>query len=291
MNFYPHHIGDYLTATAHLTWLEDCAYRRLLDNYYSREKAIPADVAQACRLVRATGKEERKAVETVLQEFFKLDAAGWVHVRCEEEIVKAAEAAARARKNGAKGGRPQKPKDNPEKTQPVISGNPEESKSKAPNPITNPITNNPPKSPKGEPEGFAEFYAAYPNKVARPSAAKAFAKVTAPLGVLLAAIEKQKRTPAWRKDKGQFIPMPATWLNNERWNDQIEGSDGDEYEWHQSRSGVERKAAEFGIAPWNEMEEQWPTYRQRVMKAEKGAPGLTLEQLSTLAANRQKEPA
>lgn len=141
LNFYPHHIGDYLTATAHLTWQEDCAYRRLLDVYYSREQALPAEVAQACRLVRAQSKDERKAVETVLAEFFTLTDAGWTHARCEAEIVKASEAAERARVNGKKGGRPpkQKPTDNPEETHPVISGNPQKSNSQAPNP--NPITN------------------------------------------------------------------------------------------------------------------------------------------------------
>lgn len=141
LNFYPHHIGDYLTATAHLTWQEDCAYRRLLDVYYSREHALPTEIAQACRLVRAATKEERKAVETVLSEFFMLTPEGWMHSRCEAEIVKAREAADRARTNGKKGGRPAKtkPTGNPEETQPVISGNPEESKSQAP--ITNPITN------------------------------------------------------------------------------------------------------------------------------------------------------
>lgn len=144
MNFYPHHIGDYLTATAHLSWVEDCAYRRLLDVYYSREKCIPLDVAQAARLIRASAKDERKAVETVLSEFFLKSEDGWTHGRCEEEIEKAREAAGRARVNGKKGGRPPKkePKANPEETQSVISGNPEESNSKAPitNPITNPIT-------------------------------------------------------------------------------------------------------------------------------------------------------
>ncbi len=141
MNFYPHHIGDYLTATAHLTWVEDCAYRRLLDLYYSREQAIPADLAQASRLCRAVSKDERKAVEIVLAEFFTLTDAGWTHSRCEQEIVKAADASERARANGKKGGRPPKaqPTANPEETQPVISGNPEKSKSQAP--ITNPITN------------------------------------------------------------------------------------------------------------------------------------------------------
>jgi uncharacterized protein YdaU (DUF1376 family) len=141
LNFYPHHIGDYLTATAHLTWVEDCAYRRLLDVYYSREHSIPAEVAQACRLVRAITKDERKAVEVVLNEFFSLAASGWEHGRCEEEIHKAKEAAERARANGKKGGRPpnQKPKANPEITHPVPVANPEKSKSQAP--ITNPITN------------------------------------------------------------------------------------------------------------------------------------------------------
>ena len=141
VNFYPHHIGDYMTATAHLTWLEDCAYRRLLDLYYSREQAIPADIAQAARLCRASSKDERKAVETVLAEFFKLTEHGWEHSRCEVEIVKAADAAARARENGKKGGRPskQEPRKNPEETHQVISGNLEKSKSQAP--ITNTITN------------------------------------------------------------------------------------------------------------------------------------------------------
>ena len=141
MNYYPHHIGDYLTATAHLSWAEDCAYRRLLDVYYSRERAIPADIAQACRLVRAASKDERKAVETVLTEFFTQTADGWRHGRCDAEIVKAAEAAERARANGKKGGRPPRiePTANPEETKPVISGNPEKSKSQAPNPNPNPI--------------------------------------------------------------------------------------------------------------------------------------------------------
>lgn len=147
INFYPHHIGDYLTATAHLTWVEDCAYRRLLDVYYSREQAIPSDIAQAVRLVRATSKDERKAVETVLREFFQETPAGWSHGRCESEIVKARDAADRARTNGKKGGRPpkQKPTDNPEITQSVPVANPEKSNSQAPNPnpITNPINSVP----------------------------------------------------------------------------------------------------------------------------------------------------
>lgn len=88
MNFYPHHIGDYLTATVHLSWVEDCAYRRLLDLYYSREKCLPADKNQVYRLARASSKDERQAVETVLDEFFELTDSGWSHRRCNDEIEK-----------------------------------------------------------------------------------------------------------------------------------------------------------------------------------------------------------
>lgn len=152
MNFYPHHIGDYLTATAHLTWLEDAAYRRLLDVYYSREAKIPLDVGQACRLVRAASKDEKQAVETVLKEFFTQTEEGWSHTRCDAEIAKARALAERAKNNGMKGGRPLKQK--PKITQPVISGLSKETQQvnsglatetqekpthKAPNP--NPITN------------------------------------------------------------------------------------------------------------------------------------------------------
>lgn len=160
MNYYPHHIGDYLTATAHLTWLEDAAYRRLMDVYYTREQPIPADIAQACRLVRASGKEEKRAVETVLREFFDETPEGWRHGRCDEEIEKAAVARAAAQQNGKKGGRPRKdkPSDNPKETQPVIAGladqNPDETGAKAPNPNTQSqtqITTSVPDGTGGEP--------------------------------------------------------------------------------------------------------------------------------------------
>lgn len=160
MNYYPHHIGDYLTATAHLTWLEDAAYRRLMDVYYTRELPLPADIGQACRLVRAASKEERRAVETVLREFFEECPDGWRHGRCDEEIAKASVAKKAAKENGKKGGRPpkQKPSDNPDKTQWVSDGfpnqNPDESGVKPPNPITQTqTTNSVPDGTGGTPPG------------------------------------------------------------------------------------------------------------------------------------------
>ena len=91
MNFYPFHIGDYASATAHLSVLEDGIYRRLLDCYYTREAPIPAPLRQASRLVRAQSKDERQAVEDVLREFFIETPEGWRHSRCDEEIAAARE--------------------------------------------------------------------------------------------------------------------------------------------------------------------------------------------------------
>lgn len=87
MNYYPFHIGDYVSATRHLSWEEDAAYRRLLDTYYTTEKPLPADLRQVCRLVLATTDSQRAAVEIVLGEFFQLTATGWISERAEREIA------------------------------------------------------------------------------------------------------------------------------------------------------------------------------------------------------------
>lgn len=89
MNFYKHHIGDYSAKTSHLSWDEDCAYRRLLDAYYKRETPIPVDLKDACRLARASTPSQRRAVEAVLLEFFSQESDGWHQKRCDEEIGKA----------------------------------------------------------------------------------------------------------------------------------------------------------------------------------------------------------
>lgn len=87
-------------------------------------------------------------------------------------------------------------------------------------------SNNPPYPPRGavkreKEQQFEVFWSKYPKKVAKSTAKKAFEKVSAPLETLLTAIERQKCSEQWSKDNGQFIPNPATWLNQERWNDEL----------------------------------------------------------------------
>lgn len=86
MNFYEHHLGDYLRDTAHLSMLEDAAYRRLLDVYYVREQPLPLDVKQCCKLARAQTAAEKRAVFLVLSEFFKRTEDGYHQARADDEI-------------------------------------------------------------------------------------------------------------------------------------------------------------------------------------------------------------
>ena len=266
MNFYPHHIGDYMTATAHLSWLEDCAYRRLLDVYYSREAPIPADIAQACRLIRAAGKDEKKAVETVLREFFQQSDAGWVHGRCESEIKKAAEAAERARLNGKKGGRPpkKKPTDNPEETHPVISGNPEKSKSKAP--ITNTNTSYSVSKETGDESPKVEmttsetiFHYGVPLLTGAGIAEKnarsflgGLVKGHGPDAVIAKLRECFKAKPI----------APLEWLAAALPPKDVPKKT----EWHETQSGIEAMGVKLGVGLWTQTE-QFPAYKARVMAA------------------------
>jgi hypothetical protein len=38
---------------------------------------------------------------------------------------------------------------------------------------------------------------------------------------LLEAIDQQMKSDQWRKNDGQFVPYPATWLRQERWADEL----------------------------------------------------------------------
>lgn len=124
MHFYKHNIGDYRRDTSHLTLLEHGAYRQLLDTYYLHEEPIPDDDEAICRRLCARTEEEKCAVLDMLREFFARTPEGYVHRRCDMEIREYQAKAETARANGKAGGRPKK-------TDPVISGNPEKSESKA----------------------------------------------------------------------------------------------------------------------------------------------------------------
>lgn len=80
--------------------------------------------------------------------------------------------------------------------------------------------NNNPRNPQEGDARFDAFWKAYPHKMDKQKAVKSFRKLKVDdelLKVILAALEKQKRSPQWNEDEGRYIPYPATWLNNRRW--------------------------------------------------------------------------
>ena len=68
---------------------------------------------------------------------------------------------------------------------------------------------------------FQKFWDAYPKKDGKKDAITAWAKVKEPIETILLAIEKRRNTDGWTKSNGQFVPLPATWLNGKRWEDQL----------------------------------------------------------------------
>ena len=76
----------------------------------------------------------------------------------------------------------------------------------------------------GHGESFDLFWAAYPKHEGKKLCRHWWAKHTPNdvlLEVMLAKIDQAKQTPKWKDRGGKFIPMPLTWLNGERWEDEF----------------------------------------------------------------------
>jgi len=244
MNHYPHHIGDFNNGTRHLTRIERSIYRDLIELYYDTEAALPSDIDVLARRIIARSEEERTALVSILSEFFTLDEGAYKHTRCDEEIAAYQSRVESARSNGQRGGRPSKPSRLAKITDSVNSANPAITGCKA-NQNQNQNQYIPP-TPKGdekrichEPvtnrdlekkektrieekeQDFLAFWQAYPRKTGKGAAWKSWKNASLPkLEVILNAIRKARQSPDWQKERGAFIPHPATWLNQARWEDE-----------------------------------------------------------------------
>ncbi|MFA6198679.1 MAG: Lin1244/Lin1753 domain-containing protein [Patescibacteria group bacterium] len=80
----------------------------------------------------------------------------------------------------------------------------------------------PPTPPKGG-LPFEQFWKAYPKKTGKGAAEKAWLKIKCPVETVLniiSALQWQVKSEQWTKEHGQFIPMPATYINQRRWEDE-----------------------------------------------------------------------
>lgn len=70
---------------------------------------------------------------------------------------------------------------------------------------------------------FLSFWSAYPRKESKQTAFEAWKKMngTCPdIAIILKKIESMKKTDDWTRENGRFIPHPATWINQRRWEDE-----------------------------------------------------------------------
>ncbi|WP_256595294.1 MULTISPECIES: hypothetical protein [Pseudomonas] len=73
-------------------------------------------------------------------------------------------------------------------------------------------------------ESFEMFWKLYPNKKSKKDARKAWEKLKPSIELrltLLTALGSHRLSRDWSKDDGQYVPMASTWLNGERWTDEL----------------------------------------------------------------------
>lgn len=98
---------------------------------------------------------------------------------------------------------------------------------------------------------FDEFWALYPRKIAKAVARKAWSRLSQQQQ-LDAAKAIQNHIEYWesKETELEFIPHPATWINQERWEDELviePKKQKIDKTWMMTNEGIERKAAELGV--------------------------------------------
>ncbi|AUR84265.1 protein of unknown function DUF1376 [Vibrio phage 1.052.A._10N.286.46.C3] len=99
MHYYQFNIGDYASSTQHLEPMEDLAYRRMLDLYYSKELPLPKDVEQVARLIRM--RTHCDCIAVVLDEFFTKEKDGWHNKGADKALSKVYKKSEAAKKSAA----------------------------------------------------------------------------------------------------------------------------------------------------------------------------------------------
>lgn len=256
MHHYPWHPGDYLKRTAHWSedrtpvqveagLLRDLAYRRLLDEYYGEEQPIPSKTRLVAIRIRMLKHED--IVASVLKEKFTLVDGFWRQDRADSTVAAYKKKADIARENGKKGGRPpaSKPTNNP------AGSELDTTKNQKPRTIRDT-----PLPPEGV-ELFDKFWSQYPNTGSKPTAVKAFAKALgygkakkrATFEEVMLGLKVHLTCKQWVKDNGEYVPLAATWLNQDRWNDKPlqPGEEDVGAGWWATGQGIRDKGLELGI--------------------------------------------
>lgn len=76
--------------------------------------------------------------------------------------------------------------------------------------------------------GFDRFWNEYPRKVGKEKAKTSWKKIADDpelVETIIESVRQHKRTDQWNRDNGEYIPYPATFLNQHRWEDEVTTND------------------------------------------------------------------
>jgi hypothetical protein len=95
---------------------------------------------------------------------------------------------------------------------------------------------------------FESFWKTYPRKIGKGSAFKAYNNIKEPrpsLQIILSSIEEHNKSDQWKTK--EFIPHPTTWLNQRRWEDELEPINGNNTPIIKTQEQIKAEDKEYGI--------------------------------------------
>lgn len=239
---FPFYADDFLGGTAEMSAEEVGGYIRLLCHQWTKG-SIPNDEE---RLGRMAGLMGSPSLRYVVAKFALCDDGNLRNRRLDQIRIEREAYKARQADSGASGAKKRwngkrtdgDPNGDPMATQlatPIANGCPKHS-FPSPPPINTPLPpegvgdspkeDTKPKRPRKVIEttpAFEKFWNAYPNRVAKANALKAWSKLNPDETLsnrITDDVRRRATSEAWTKDGGQFTPHPATYLNQRRWEDE-----------------------------------------------------------------------
>jgi len=134
----------------------------------------------------------------------------------------------------------------------------------------------PPADAGGAFDRFWKAWPTHPRKVARKQCEDKWRSrgCDAIAERVMASLEDWKRSDAWRKGGGEFIPAPLVWLNQSRWEaPSVQQVQAELVPWHSTRKGIEDMGERLGLGRWDSREfdlgrgEMFSAYERRVKAA------------------------
>lgn len=216
-HYMPLYWSDYQGGTTALDCEQHGAYLLLLGKMWQAGGTLPADDVILARLVGLTKARWLKIAPPVMALFTSVEG-GITQKRLAAELKILEEKYESRARAGSLGGRAKSLKDK-KATVSNASGNATVLPCQLE--LEPELEERDKESLSERGKDFEAFWAAYPNKVGKAAALKSYktAARKTDLATMLAAIEAQRRGEKWTRDGGRFIPNPATWLNQERWED------------------------------------------------------------------------